>query len=231
MGMIDAGHTSFLTLRDAVFSVTAAPDHHSGRPWHLPELSLPLAPRVGCEADLQEVGAGCLARQCWGPAPSCILSPVLPACLPEPASVRVQPGPSPLHPGLTLGRTILISQRGLTKSCELPEVTPQFGDTAGTPKARTTHANSAGSPETHDLPALREGPQQIHSPAPGPGQSGDWSLPSCIPIPSDMPGLCRAVPFLCVSGTLWVLAELPQLPSNAGQKVFFFFFKILFIYP
>lgn len=169
MGMIDAGHTSFLTLRNAVFSVTAAPDHHSGRPWHLPELSLPLAPRVGCEADLQEVGAGCLARQCWGPAPSCILSPVLPACLPEPASVWVQPGPSPLHPGLTLGRTILISQRGLTKSCELPEITPQFGDTAGTPKARTTHANSAGSPETHDLPALREGPQQIHSPAPGPG--------------------------------------------------------------
>lgn len=85
----------------------------------------------------------------------------------SPASVQVQPGPSPFHPVLALGCSILISQRGPTQSRESPKVTQQFGDQAGTPKARATRATPAGSLETYDLPALRKGPRQVLSLPPG----------------------------------------------------------------
>lgn len=53
---------------------------------------------------------------------------------------------------------------------------------AGTPpKARATRGTPAGSPETCDLPALREGPQQVPPTHPRVWTEWNWSLPWCIP--------------------------------------------------
>lgn len=97
--MADAGHSSFPTLRDAVFSVMAATtDRYSGRIWHLVRVKPPTCPQGG---GLRQGQLGCGNWPCgaWG------LLHLLPNpgfCLPDPPVCRSSLGlewarPLPSH--------------------------------------------------------------------------------------------------------------------------------------
>lgn len=133
-------------------------------------------PGWACEADLQEAGPG------WGGvsghallggshASSRTLSWVLPASLPEPASLHP---PHFIHP-LSWVESTSFPSRAQQSHVNCLRSHSSWVTERGPPKARGT---AAGSPETRDLPALREGPQQVLPP--NPRTWTKWRLVSAI---------------------------------------------------